>query len=356
MSVKIPSNFLERPHFYNTDRPPHREFLNVEVLNYTTEDLHVKRGAYNTIMQPLSIMDEPRCCVVIVLNYSFNFENTPAFLEPETPLDLYIMYKIRESYRNKTEEELVAYGGQINGRLEIGISRSNLGEYIGNDGGVHSRLLGMSMYPFQEHEKAFVKEPCPFYSKVSFDPTGKRLSRSSPTQVLYEYVNNTNPDTALYAPVNGQVIKLVPKQDPTQEDGLKITVTSILGKKETFSPLPNPAEDRDKFFKALEDCNLHLTSSEALESINSKSLQHATSMVSSLQKEVKALQKETLTLREAHGKLKETNSKQQLKSEQNSIWSKMFESVIKVPFNLIAHLLEAKLTQVLLPKLMSAVL
>lgn len=356
MSVKIPSNFLERPQIYGREKPAHREFINVEVLNYTTEDLFIKRSSYNTICQPLTIMDEPRCCVEVIVTYSFNFENIPSFFEPETPLDLYIMFKIREAYRNKSEEELIAFGGQINGRLVIGISRTNLGEYVGSDGGVHSRLLSMSFYPFQKLEKDFVKIPSPFYSGITVDPSGNRVDRNSPTQVLYEYVNNTNPDAVIYTPVNGQVLKLVPKQDPNQEDGLKLTVTSILGMKEIFSPIPDPVVNREKFFKALEDNNLYLSSSEALESINSKSLQQATSMVSSLQTKVKALEKETLTLREAHGKLKETNSKQQLKHEQTSVWSKLFESVIKVPFNIIGHLLEAKLTQVLAPKLMSAIL
>ncbi|AUR80980.1 hypothetical protein FDJ25_gp133 [Vibrio phage Aphrodite1] len=356
MSVKIPSNYVERPHLYNNHRAPHREYLNIEVVNYTTSNVYVKRGPYNTISKPLTIVEDERCCVEFEVTFSFNFENRPSFYEPETPLDIYIMSKIREYYRNKSEEELIAYGGQINGRFLIGVGRANLGEYIGSDGGIHSRLLGISVYPFLDVPEDFHKSPSPYYGPVTTDENGNRIDSRSPTQVIYEYYNNSNPEATIYTPVNGRVLKLVPKQDPSIEDGIKMTVVSPLGKKESFIELPDSFKDRDKFFKVLEENNFYLSSSDALESINSKSLQQALSMVSQLQKELKASQKETLNLREAHGKLKDANSKQQIKHEQTSLWSKLLETIIKVPFTIIAHLLEVKLTQVLGPKLLMAVL
>lgn len=356
MSVKMPSSFNQRPTMVGEYNNPQRQRLNVEVYNYTTDDVHVKRGAFNSVMKGLCTMDDPNCCVEIIVEFNFNVNEIPLFFEPETPLDLYAMTQIRDKYHEFSEDDLLVRGGYISGRFTVGIGRGNIGEYTGADGGIHSRLLGISVYAFQNTSIEFKQKPSPYYTGVVLDSEGRPIARKCDAHILYEYVNNSSPDLSLYTMVGSQIVKLIPRQDPHKPDG--VTIVSNVGGEvnEIHHALPDATSEVDAFHKAIEANQYFLTAEKALESVNNKSLQHALSMVNDLTKERDRLLKDTQSLKDSHGKLKEANGKMQLKHEQTSIWSKLFEIIIKVPFTVIAHLLENKLTSVLAPKLLGALL
>ncbi|UVD32114.1 hypothetical protein [Vibrio phage phiKT1028] len=353
MSIKVPTNHTEDPSMHMAERYPHEDQLGYKIVNQTNKDVLIKRNAFNTTIPGITIGDQDSNCIKVHVTFGLTVTDLNEF-EVETPFDALLMDMIHEHDGKRS----ALFGSFCSTTVSIGIAKHNLPEFVGPDGGIHSRLLGFSLYGFDGWEEKDLIEPGPFTNKELCDEHGNKISKNQYAQIIYEYINNTEPDLILFTPVGNQIIKLVPKQDPTLENQLRIHVQNEgKGKMTTYSyNLPDSRVDLVKFHKALEEYDLHLNASNAMESYNSKSLLRMQSIAKEQNKEIERLNNQLVKLEDSKGKLKEANSKQQLKHEQSSIWTKLFESIIKVPFSIIASLLERKLTTVLAARLFAALI
>lgn len=357
MSVKVPTNFEARPNVRD-GLYVHKEEIHYDIRNFTNTDLLIKRNAFHGVLKGIPIGDQDNNCIVIAVSSRFGLWDNQ-FFEPETPLDALILDKMKSAMQSHlTDGSYELREGILGFTFEIGIARSNLPEFRGADGGVHSRLLGLSLYGFDTWGESDLRTPPPYTNREVCDERGNKISTNPKTQIVYEYINNTDPDLVLYAPIGKEVVKLVAKQDPGTKNEMRISIKSGgSGKVRTIKQaLPEFSGNQEEFFKALDNYGYYLSHSDAAKSVNSKSLQHAQSKVKELTKEIDSLNTKLVKLEDSKGKLKEANSKQQLKQEQTSIWSKMFETIIKVPFNIIASLLERKLTSLVAARLFAALI
>lgn len=356
MTVKIPTNLEGDPNFSDAAIFERCEITHT-VVNQSNKDLLVKYNAWNLALEGKPIGDQDLNNILINIGGGMDLVRAE-FLEPETPLDAYIIDRLKSKIdENFTNGIHILEPNRTAIEIKVRINKANLPEYVGADGGVHSRLLGMSLYGFGEWEEEDLHTPAPFTNKEVCDEHGNKISTNPKSQIVYEYVNNTDPELVLYAPVGKEVIKLVPMQDPSTQNEIRISIKSGGGKvRKITQSLPEFSGNQEAFFKTLETLGYYLQHSDAAKAISSKSLQHAESMVKELTKEVETLNTKLVKLEDSKGKLKEANSKQQLKQEQSSIWNKLFESVIKVPFSIIASLLERKLTALVATRLLAALI
>lgn len=357
MSVKLPTNVTSDPNTYGGINFRYCS-LSHYIENRSNKDLLVKYNAWNNVIEGRPVGDQDYNNVFIRVEASMDLLKSE-LLEPETPIDIHIIEALKLQLSvNLTNGIYELESGRTAAHVEIRINKATLPEYRGADGGIHSRLLGISLYGFGEWEEEDLHTPAPFTNKEVCDEHGNKISASPKTQIMYEYVNNTDPELVLYAPIGKEVVKLVPMQDPSSQNEIRISIKSGgKGKvRKITQSLPQFSGNQEAFFKTLETLGYYLQHSDAANAISSKSLQHAESMVKELNKEVDTLNAKLVKLEDSKGKLKEANSKQQLKQEQTSIWNKLFESVIKVPFSIIASLLERKLTSLVAARLFAALI